>query len=96
VTYHDPHCPVVLDDGHTALSSLPMRSVELTEETLAESDVVVVVTDHTAVDYARVAEHARLVVDTRGAMRGVASKSRMVGLSLQGVAAPSPGARLAS
>jgi UDP-N-acetyl-D-glucosamine dehydrogenase len=96
VTYHDPHCPVILDDGHTTLSNLPMQSVELTGETLAESDVVVVVTDHSAVDYAHVAEHARLVVDTRGAMRGVASKSRMVGLSLQGAAVPTPGERLAS
>jgi hypothetical protein len=29
-------------------------------------------------------------------MRGVASKSRMVGLSLQGAAMPTPGERLAS
>jgi UDP-N-acetyl-D-glucosamine dehydrogenase len=30
---------------------------------------VVVVTDHSAVDYAMVAEHARLIVDTRGVYR---------------------------
>jgi UDP-N-acetyl-D-glucosamine dehydrogenase len=47
-----------------------MRSVELTPATIAAQDAVVVVTDHRAVDYAMVAEHAALVVDTRGVLRG--------------------------
>jgi UDP-N-acetyl-D-glucosamine dehydrogenase len=69
VSYHDPFCPVIVDDGHTPVQGLPMRSVELTDRVLEEADVVVVVTDHSAVDYARVAEKAKLVVDTRGVMR---------------------------
>jgi UDP-N-acetyl-D-glucosamine dehydrogenase len=69
VEYHDPFCPVIADDGHTPLRDLPMHSVPLTDAVLAAADVVVVVTDHTDVDYARVAQKARLVVDTRGVMR---------------------------
>jgi UDP-N-acetyl-D-glucosamine dehydrogenase len=69
VEYHDPFCPVIKDDGHTPVHNLPMRSVPLTDAALADSDVVVVVTDHSEVDYARVAQKARLVVDTRGVMR---------------------------
>jgi UDP-N-acetyl-D-glucosamine dehydrogenase len=69
VSYHDPFCPVIVDDGHTPVQGLPLRSVELTDRVLEEADVVVVVTDHSAVDYARVAEKAKLVVDTRGVMR---------------------------
>jgi UDP-N-acetyl-D-glucosamine dehydrogenase len=69
VQYHDPFCPVIKDDGHTPVHNLPLRSVPLTDAVLADSDVVVVVTDHSEVDYARVAQKARLVVDTRGVMR---------------------------
>ncbi|MFL5382927.1 MAG: nucleotide sugar dehydrogenase [Longimicrobiaceae bacterium] len=79
VSFHDPFCPVIEDDGHTPLQGLPMRSVALTEQVLKESDCVVVVTDHTEVDYARVSELARLVVDTRGVMR--TPEEHVIGLS---------------
>jgi UDP-N-acetyl-D-glucosamine dehydrogenase len=69
VEYHDPFCPVIKDDGHTLLRNLPLHSVPLTDKTLEGCDAVVVVTDHSSVDYARVAEKAQLVVDTRGVMR---------------------------
>jgi UDP-N-acetyl-D-glucosamine dehydrogenase len=87
VDYHDPFCPVIADDGHTPVHNLPLHSVELTDDTLSGSDVVVVVTDHSEVDYARVAEKARLVVDTRGVMREplhhvVGLSRRHAGLSL--------------
>jgi UDP-N-acetyl-D-glucosamine dehydrogenase len=92
VSYHDPFCPVVADDGHTALQGLPLHSVELTDERLARADAVVLVTDHSGVDYARVAARARLVVDTRGVMRTVpASRARVVGLSAE-TAANAPAA----
>lgn len=42
-----------------------LRSVPLTESALAQSDCVIIVTDHDAVDYAKVLEHAPLVIDTR-------------------------------
>jgi len=81
VAYHDAYCPEIVDDGHTPLKGLPMRSVELTAGELGRADVVVVVTDHGTVDYARVAEEARLVVDTRGVMRRFSGSARIVGLS---------------
>jgi UDP-N-acetyl-D-glucosamine dehydrogenase len=82
VQYHDPFCGAIRDDGHTPLRGLPMLSLELTDEALAEADVVVVVTDHTAVDYNRVAERARVVVDTRGVVRPAGrGGARIVGLS---------------
>jgi UDP-N-acetyl-D-glucosamine dehydrogenase len=84
VSFHDPFCPEIRDDGHSSLRGLPMRSVALTPEALEGADAVVVVTDHTTVDYSLVAEHAPLVVDTRGIMRGVQGRARMVGLSGRG------------
>jgi UDP-N-acetyl-D-glucosamine dehydrogenase len=81
VSFHDPYCAVIHDDGHTPLRDLPMHSLELTGELLEETDAVVVVTDHAGVDYQLVAERARLVVDTRGTMRGTLGAARVVGLS---------------
>ena len=81
VAYHDPFCPVIRDDGHTTLQGLPMESVPLTEAELRAADVVVVVTDHSGVDYGLVAEHAKLVVDTRGVLPSGGGNARIVGLS---------------
>lgn len=81
VSYHDPHCPEIADDGHTPIQNLPMTSVALTPEYLRWCDCAVIVTDHSSIDYSMVAANARLVVDTRGTMRKVPSDLRVVGLS---------------
>ena len=59
VSYHDPHVPVVKEDGIT------LSSVALTPETVKKADCVIIVTDHAAVDYKLIARHARATVDTR-------------------------------
>ena len=64
--YHDPLIPMIPPTReHAALTG--RQSVALTAETLAAADAVLIATDHDAVDYAFVAAHARLVVDTRNA-----------------------------
>jgi UDP-N-acetyl-D-glucosamine dehydrogenase len=63
VSYHDPHVARFSEDGHE------YRSVELSPEAVAESDCILVVTDHSAIDYDMVRDRARLVVDTRNALR---------------------------
>jgi UDP-N-acetyl-D-glucosamine dehydrogenase len=62
VTYHDSHVPLVREDG------VELRSVALTPDVLRAADCVVIVTDHSDVDYPMVAREARLVVDTRRAL----------------------------
>jgi UDP-N-acetyl-D-glucosamine dehydrogenase len=81
VTHHDSFCPEIRDDGHTPIRNLPMHSVDLTAELLAETDLVLVVTDHTDIDYQLVADNAKLVVDTRGVMRKLRGSARIIGLS---------------
>jgi UDP-N-acetyl-D-glucosamine dehydrogenase len=66
VAYHDPYCPEIRDDGHTPPGAVG-RSADLTDELLREVDAVMIVTDHSNVDYARVCELAPLVIDTRHA-----------------------------
>jgi UDP-N-acetyl-D-glucosamine dehydrogenase len=65
VSYHDPHLPEA--PPMRSWPDLPaLRSVPLTEEVVAASDAVLLITDHSGVDYALVARAARLLVDTRG------------------------------
>ena len=59
VEYHDPFVPEVAEDGAS------LSSVALTDEALSEADAVVIVTDHSEVDYGRVLELAGVVVDAR-------------------------------
>jgi UDP-N-acetyl-D-glucosamine dehydrogenase len=90
VLFHDPLCPAIHDDGHVNIKGLPMRSVPLTNGLLSSLDAAVIVTDHTAVDYAEVAEHVPLIIDTRGVMRNIKSRARVVGLSGTETGAPAP------
>ncbi len=76
VTYHDPHVPKYREDGHE------VHSVELTDAALDGADAVVVVTDHTGVDYQRVLDRTGLVIDTRNALARLnPGKARVVTLT---------------
>jgi hypothetical protein len=48
---------------------------------LQAADLVIIATEHTDVDYQRVADHGELILDTRGAMRRVTGKARIISLS---------------
>jgi len=71
VSFHDPHVPVIpATRHHSAIAG--RKGVLLTAETVRAQDAVVVVTDHSGVDYEMVAREAPLVVDTRGVYRRLA------------------------
>jgi UDP-N-acetyl-D-glucosamine dehydrogenase len=71
VRYHDPFIAEVrFDDAHTEAPGEPLQSVALNDDELKSSDCVVIVTDHTQIDYARVCQLSRLIVDTRNALGG--------------------------
>jgi UDP-N-acetyl-D-glucosamine dehydrogenase len=71
VNYHDPYVSEVsFDDAHTQGSDDPLSSIELSDDVLRASDCVVIVTDHSEINYKRVTELASLVVDTRNALNG--------------------------
>jgi UDP-N-acetyl-D-glucosamine dehydrogenase len=72
VVYHDPFVPDLAEEG------LDLESSPLTDELLAEADIACVVTAHSGIDYARVAERAQLVLDLRNAVP--ASSERVVKL----------------
>jgi UDP-N-acetyl-D-glucosamine dehydrogenase len=76
VDFHDPYIRCVREDGHVR------EGVDLTAEAVADTDAVVVVTDHRNVDYQLVMDNALLVVDSRNVMQGtVKTRARVVSLS---------------
>ena len=62
VTYSDPFVPSLSLDDHELTAQDPVAMA-------AQADCVVVVTDHSGVNYAAIVECAKLVVDTRNALK---------------------------
>src|SRR5579862_471023 len=68
VSYNDPYFPTV---GKGRKYDLQMKCVPLDD--LKQYDCVLIVTDHSDYDYARIVRESQLVVDTRNATHGIAS-----------------------
>ena len=66
ITYSDPYVPSIQVDDAKLLS-------QDIDAAVARADCAVIITDHTTVDYVRILENARLIVDTRNALRGMSS-----------------------
>lgn len=67
--YHDPFVPeVTFDHAYTIGDGEPIFNQELTDELIADSDCVIICTEHSGVDYHRVCQLASLIVDTRNAL----------------------------
>jgi UDP-N-acetyl-D-glucosamine dehydrogenase len=76
VVYHDPHVPTYRENEHER------SSVPLTDAELKRSDAVVIVTDHSSVDYQRVVDLAPVIVDSRNATAKLTKgKGRIVSLA---------------
>ena len=60
ISYSDPYVPSVRLDG---------ISLESDDSSVATADCIVVITDHKAVDYAPIVKNAKLILDTRNALK---------------------------
>jgi UDP-N-acetyl-D-glucosamine dehydrogenase len=69
VSYNDPYIP--LCGGMRRYPNLNLASVPLSDQVLKGTDCVLLVTDHSAYDYAWIASQAPLIVDTRNAFKGL-------------------------
>jgi len=75
LTYHDPHISQL---PRMRRHDLSMECQPLTAEYLRDQDCVVIVTDHTAVDWNLVLQHARVIVDPRNATSRVKGRREHV------------------
>lgn len=69
VDYYDPHVPMIpTTREHADLAG--EKSIAWDADTIAAYDVALVATDHDEVDFAELARHAQLIIDTRNACVG--------------------------
>ena len=69
INYHDPYVENVGS----------MKSLDLTKNTIEEQDAIVIITDHTSIDYSSLGKYAKLIVDTRNIMATVKNpKARVI------------------
>lgn len=68
IAYHDPHVArIPKTRKHPMLAG--KDCIRLSRDSIAAYDAVVIVTDHDDVDYGLLANHSRLIIDTRNAMQ---------------------------
>lgn len=63
VAYNDPYIPTIAVNGKN------LHSVQLSKAVIKKADCVVILTDHSAYDYKMIAKAAKLVIDTRNAIK---------------------------
>jgi UDP-N-acetyl-D-glucosamine dehydrogenase len=71
VSYTDPWVPVF---PKMRKYKFDLKSIDLTEESIAQFDCLVLVTDHGSFDYELIGTYAHLLVDARGRYRAVNDK----------------------
>ncbi|MGB9720291.1 MAG: nucleotide sugar dehydrogenase [bacterium] len=71
--YNDPHVP------YFELNEKKIKSVKLDFKRLNRYDVVVILTDHSAYDYEKIVKYARLIIDTRNAIKKENRKVKKLG-----------------
>ena len=77
VSYHDPYVTVIPPTRqHNDLAG--RESLELTPETISETDAVLISTNHDGLDYQMMADNATLIIDTRNAMKDFPGKAKVV------------------
>jgi UDP-N-acetyl-D-glucosamine dehydrogenase len=84
VVHHDPFIPRFRDDDHDGPDGAHRErvGVELTAAELGKADAVVIVTDHSQIDYQQIVDDAALVIDTRNATaRSSRGRARVVSLA---------------
>jgi UDP-N-acetyl-D-glucosamine dehydrogenase len=93
VVHHDPFIPRFRDGDHDGGGEHKERiGVALSAAELGKADAVVIVTDHSQVDYQQIVDDANLVIDTRNATaRASRGRARVVSLA----ADPKPAASAA-
>ncbi|CAN5871205.1 hypothetical protein BH24ACI1_BH24ACI1_10200 [soil metagenome] len=70
VVYHDAFVPeVTFDHAYTIGDGDPLYNQDLTDDLIRSADCVVICTEHSDVDYKRVCELSKVIVDTRNALK---------------------------
>lgn len=74
VYYHDHLVPAIEIEGSR------LESVRLSADNISSNDCVVIVTDHTSIDYKLIADNAQLVLDSRNALKDFKDRENIIKL----------------
>ena len=74
VSYYDPYFP------YLKIGGINLKCATFDKESFADSDCVVITTDHSKVDYKFIAKNSKLVVDTRDILKDIKNRSNIVRL----------------
>jgi len=77
VSYHDDFVPEIKHVKEFP-SLNGTKSSPLTEQNIKENDLVLIITNHTYIDFQLIADNAKLIVDTRNAMSGIIAASSVI------------------
>ena len=72
ISYYDPYLPYLNIDG------INLKGLPFNKRSFKDSDCVVIVTDHSNVDYEFITKNSKLVIDTRNVLKDVSNKSNIV------------------
>ncbi len=74
VSYYDPYLP------YLKIHNINLKGLPFTKDSFKDSDCVVIVTDHSNVDYKFVAKNSKLIVDTRNVLKDIKDRSNIIRL----------------
>ena len=74
VSYYDPLLP------YLKIGGINLKRVPFDKNSFSDSDCVVIVTDHSDVDYGFIAKNSKLIVDTRNVLKGIKKRSNIIRL----------------
>ena len=72
IHYYDPYFPYLKVEG------IDLKCAKFNKKTLSSFDCVVIITDHSNIDYQVMAKNSRLIIDTRNALKDVKNRSNIV------------------
>jgi len=72
VSYYDPYLP------YLKIGGINLKGLKFDKFAFRDSDCVVIVTDHSSVDYKFVVENSDIIVDTRNVLKGIKTKKNVV------------------
>ena len=72
IQYHDPYVPK-LNHGKASYESIDLASTDI-----GDFDIVIILTDHSSIDYREICSRARLILDTRNATKNVSSPTARI------------------
>ena len=72
IQYHDPYVPKI-NHGKTSYESIDLAATDI-----GGFDIVIILTDHSSIDYREICSRARLILDTRNATKNVSSPTARI------------------